>query len=76
MVPESDHLTLLHIFQRYRSSGCRAAWCNKHFLNSKGMRKAAEVRSQLVDLMKEQGMEVSIGYIVLLLVHLICWIVG
>ncbi|GJQ12399.1 hypothetical protein GpartN1_g4190.t1 [Galdieria partita] len=58
LVPESDHLTLLHIFQRYRGSGCRAEWCNKHFLNSKGMRKAAEVRSQLVDLMKEQGMEV------------------
>ncbi|GJD06313.1 Pre-mRNA-splicing factor ATP-dependent RNA helicase PRP16 [Galdieria sulphuraria] len=59
LVPESDHLTLLHIFQRYRSNGCRAEWCNKHFLNSKGMRKAAEVRSQLVDLMKEQGMELA-----------------
>eukprot|EP00871_Galdieria_phlegrea_P004936 jgi/Galph1/5443/GphlegSOOS_G4026.1 len=59
LVPESDHLTLLHIFQRYRSSGYRAEWCNKHFLNSKGMRKAAEVRSQLVDLMQEQKMELT-----------------
>jgi len=58
-VPESDHLTLLHVYQRWKASGCRAEWCNKHFINSKGMRKAQEVRSQLLDVMKEEKIDVS-----------------
>lgn len=56
-VPESDHLTLLHVYQRWRSAGSRADWCIKHFINAKGMRKAREVREQLIELTKNQQMK-------------------
>lgn len=31
-MPESDHLTLLHVYQQWKTNGYRADWCNQHFL--------------------------------------------
>ena len=42
-VPESDHLTLLHIYQQWKQNGYRSDWCDRHFLQAKGLRKAKEV---------------------------------
>jgi len=58
-VPESDHLTLLHVYQQWQKHGYNAGWCKDHFLHVKGLRKVREVRSQLVDIMKKQRMEVK-----------------
>ncbi|CAG8620152.1 11452_t:CDS:10 [Funneliformis mosseae] len=57
-VPESDHLTLLHVYTQWKSHGFRDEWCIKHFIHSKAMRKAQEVRSQLMDIMKAEKMEI------------------
>ena len=35
-VPESDHLTLLHVYQQWKNNGYRPDWCSKHFLQPKG----------------------------------------
>ncbi|KAJ1661857.1 Pre-mRNA-splicing factor ATP-dependent RNA helicase PRP16 [Coemansia sp. RSA 1646] len=51
-VPESDHLTLLNVYNQWRSNGYRDSWCTRHFVHSKSMRKAREVRDQLVDILK------------------------
>ncbi|KAG6550822.1 hypothetical protein Mapa_007618 [Marchantia paleacea] len=53
-VPESDHLTLLNVYQQWKSNQYRGDWCNDHFLHVKGLRKAREVRSQLMDILKSQ----------------------
>lgn len=53
-VPESDHLTLLNVYLRAKQNKFDAQWCNRHFIHSKGIRKAREVHAQLVDLMKQQ----------------------
>ncbi|GLJ24442.1 hypothetical protein SUGI_0466750 [Cryptomeria japonica] len=53
-VPESDHLTLLNVYQQWKSNQYRGDWCNDHFLHVKGLRKAREVRSQLLDILKMQ----------------------
>ncbi|KAF9910625.1 DEAH-box RNA helicase prp16 [Lobosporangium transversale] len=55
-VPESDHLTLLNVYTQWRSNGYRDDWCVKHFVQPKAMRKAREVRSQLMDMMKTEKM--------------------
>ena len=55
-VPESDHLTLLNVYLRAKQYRFDAAWCTKHFIHSKGIRKAREVHAQLLDLMKQQRM--------------------
>ncbi|GJR20301.1 pre-mRNA-splicing factor ATP-dependent RNA helicase DEAH7 [Tanacetum coccineum] len=51
-VPESDHLTLLNVYQQWKANQYRGDWCNDHFLQVKGLKKAREVRSQLLDILK------------------------
>ncbi|KAJ3080007.1 DEAH-box RNA helicase prp16 [Quaeritorhiza haematococci] len=51
-VSESDHLTLLHVYTQWKVNGFRDDWCTEHFVHPKAMRKAREVRQQLVDIMK------------------------
>jgi HrpA-like RNA helicase len=43
-VPESDHLTLLHVYQQWKNNGYRGDWCARHYLQGKGLKKAKEVR--------------------------------
>jgi hypothetical protein len=43
-VPESDHLTLLHVYTQWKNAGYRGDWCERHYLQAKGLRKAKEVR--------------------------------
>lgn len=58
-IPESDHLTLLHVYQRWYSSGCRNDWCSRNYINSKSIRKAREVREQLIEIAKSQYMDLN-----------------
>ncbi|GMH38447.1 hypothetical protein BSKO_06331 [Bryopsis sp. KO-2023] len=56
--PESDHLTLLHVYRQWKANNYRSSWCTQHFLHARGLRKAKEVRSQLLDIMKAQNIPV------------------
>ncbi|KZT58418.1 P-loop containing nucleoside triphosphate hydrolase protein [Calocera cornea HHB12733] len=56
-VPESDHLTLLNVYNMWKMHGYRDDWSMRHFLHPKLLRKAREVRAQLEDIMKFQRME-------------------
>ncbi|KAK6332833.1 DEAH-box RNA helicase prp16 [Orbilia brochopaga] len=58
-VPESDHLTLLHVYSQWRSNGYADGWCIKHFLHPKALRRAREIRQQLLDIMKFQKLEIT-----------------
>nr|CAH8854162.1 unnamed protein product [Trichobilharzia regenti] len=61
-VPESDHLTLLNVFTQWRKSGYSSAFCAKHFLHLKAMRKVREVRQQMKEIMEQHNMNLrSIG---------------
>ncbi|XP_010549285.1 PREDICTED: pre-mRNA-splicing factor ATP-dependent RNA helicase DEAH7 isoform X2 [Tarenaya hassleriana] len=52
-VPESDHLTLLNVYKQWKEHDYRGDWCNDHFLQVKGLKKAREVRAQLLDILKQ-----------------------
>jgi pre-mRNA-splicing factor ATP-dependent RNA helicase DHX38/PRP16 len=56
-VPESDHLTLLNVYQRAKQYKFDSDWCARHFIHAKGIRKAREVHAQLLDLMNQQKLE-------------------
>jgi pre-mRNA-splicing factor ATP-dependent RNA helicase DHX38/PRP16 len=58
-VGESDHLTLLHVYNQWKSNGYRDSWSVQHFLHPKSMRKAREIRTQLIDIMKKEKIAVS-----------------
>ena len=62
-VHDSDHLTLLTVYQQWTANGCRDGWCVKHFLHPKALRRAQEIRNQITDIMKSSGMSmISCGY--------------
>ncbi|KAG7798764.1 hypothetical protein KL929_001807 [Ogataea haglerorum] len=57
-VAESDHLTLVNIFNLFRSNGCKESWCTKNFLQYKSLRRAVEIHSQLSQIMKSQKLAI------------------
>jgi len=58
-VPESDHLTYLHVYAQWKANGYSDGWCTRHFLHSKSLRRAKEVREQIVDIMKVQELAIT-----------------
>ncbi|KAF1840581.1 P-loop containing nucleoside triphosphate hydrolase protein [Cucurbitaria berberidis CBS 394.84] len=55
-VPESDHLTLLHVYTQWKVNGYSDGWCIRHFLHPKALRRAKEIRDQIHDIMEKQKM--------------------
>jgi pre-mRNA-splicing factor ATP-dependent RNA helicase DHX38/PRP16 len=54
-VVESDHLTLLNVFRLWKAHGSSDSWCVANFVHPKAMRRAEEVRLQLLDILRQQG---------------------
>ena len=44
----------MNVYQRAKQYKFDSEWCTKHFIHSKGIRKAREIHAQLLDLMKQQ----------------------
>lgn len=59
LVPESDHLTLLNVFRQWIAHGSSDTWCIQHFIHPKALRRAQEVREQLLEILRQQRMQVS-----------------
>jgi pre-mRNA-splicing factor ATP-dependent RNA helicase DHX16 len=47
-----DHISMLNVFNEWRDSGFSSQWCNENFVQSKSMKRARDVRDQLVALCK------------------------
>lgn len=58
-VPESDHLTYLHVYDQWKMHNYDQEWATKHFIHGKALKKVREVRSQLLDIMKTLKMELN-----------------
>jgi pre-mRNA-splicing factor ATP-dependent RNA helicase DHX38/PRP16 len=58
-VPESDHLTLLNVYQQWKANGYSDRWATEHFLHGKALKKGREVRQQLMDILQTQKMNYS-----------------
>jgi pre-mRNA-splicing factor ATP-dependent RNA helicase DHX38/PRP16 len=58
-VPESDHLTLLNVYNQWAKAGYSGSWCAAHFIHVKALKKAREVRQQLTDIMRSQGIPLT-----------------
>ncbi|KAB0795763.1 hypothetical protein PPYR_09824 [Photinus pyralis] len=58
-VPESDHLTYLHVYNQWKQNNYSSHWCNEHFIHVKAMRKVREVRQQLKDIVIQQKLKID-----------------
>lgn len=46
-----DHLTLLNVYNQWAATDFSTQWCYENFIQHKSMRRARDVREQLVNLL-------------------------
>jgi len=56
-VPESDHLTLLNVYEEWRLNDNSKEWANENYLNYKSLKKVNDVRKQIVLIMQNNNIE-------------------
>ena len=50
--PEGDHLTLLTVYNAWKQSKFSSPWCYDNFIQAGNMRRAQDVRKQLIDILE------------------------
>lgn len=50
--PHGDHLTLLNVYNAWKHSGYSAPWCFENFIQARSMKRAKDVREQIVKIMQ------------------------
>jgi pre-mRNA-splicing factor ATP-dependent RNA helicase DHX38/PRP16 len=58
-VPESDHLTLLNVYEKWKMNSYSVEWANEHFFHAKSLKKVREVRQQLLYIMKNNHIDLN-----------------
>lgn len=58
-VPESDHCTMLNVYQQWALNGYSAKWCTEHFVHQKSLKKVREVRGQMEEIMQQQRLQIN-----------------
>ncbi|KAK0726344.1 ATP-dependent RNA helicase DHX8 [Apiosordaria backusii] len=49
--PHGDHLTLLNVYNSWKNHGFSPTWCHENFIQARSMRRAKDVRDQIVKIM-------------------------
>ena len=50
--PEGDHLTVLTVYNGWKASKFSNPWCSENFIQPRQMRRAQDVRKQLLGIME------------------------
>lgn len=50
--PEGDHLTLLTVYEAWKNNDMRNNWCHDNFIHARAMKRAHDVRKQLLTIMQ------------------------
>ena len=50
--PHGDHLTLLNVYNGWKQSNYSSPWCFENFIQARHMRRAKEIRQQLLKIMQ------------------------
>ncbi|KHN98470.1 ATP-dependent RNA helicase DHX8 [Metarhizium album ARSEF 1941] len=50
--PHGDHLTFLNVYNTWKQNGYSYPWCFENFIQARSMRRAKDVRDQLVKIME------------------------
>ncbi|KAH6806578.1 ATP-dependent RNA helicase [Perilla frutescens var. frutescens] len=56
--PEGDHLTLLAVYEAWKAKNFSGPWCFENFIQSRSLRKAQDVRKQLLSIMDKYKLNV------------------
>ncbi|OAY52006.1 probable pre-mRNA-splicing factor ATP-dependent RNA helicase DEAH5 [Manihot esculenta] len=56
--PEGDHLTLLGVYDAWKAKGFSGPWCSENFVQFRSLRRAQDVRKQLLTIMDKYKLDV------------------
>jgi len=56
--PEGDHITLLAVFEAYKRARMSNPWCYENFLQARALRRAQDVRTQLISILDRYQMDI------------------
>ncbi|KAF3510131.1 hypothetical protein F2Q69_00009709 [Brassica cretica] len=56
--PEGDHLTLLAVYEAWKANNFSGQWCFDNFIQSRSLRRAQDVRKQLLSIMGKYKLDV------------------
>ncbi|KAL2643858.1 hypothetical protein R1flu_011445 [Riccia fluitans] len=56
--PEGDHLTLLAVYEAWKAKNFSGPWCFENFVQSRSLRRAQDVRKQLLSIMDRYKLDV------------------
>ncbi|KAJ6748869.1 hypothetical protein OIU79_029870 [Salix purpurea] len=56
--PEGDHLTLLAVYEAWKAKNFSGPWCFENFVQSRSLRRAQDVRKQLLGIMDKYKLDV------------------
>jgi ATP-dependent RNA helicase DHX8/PRP22 len=56
---EGDHLTLLAVYEAWKANNFSNPWCYENFIQARSMRRAQDIRKQLLAIMDRYKMEVT-----------------
>ncbi|XP_063932493.1 ATP-dependent RNA helicase DHX8-like [Zophobas morio] len=56
--PEGDHLTLLTVYNSWKNNKFSNMWCHENFLQARSLRRAQDVRKQLLSIMDRYKLNV------------------
>ncbi|KAI3710655.1 hypothetical protein L2E82_40444 [Cichorium intybus] len=56
--PEGDHLTLLAVYEAWKAKNFSGPWCFDNFVQSRSLRRAQDVRKQLLSIMDKYKLDV------------------
>lgn len=56
--PEGDHLTLLAVYEAWKAKNFSGPWCFENFVQSRSLRRAQDVRKQLLAIMDRYKLDV------------------
>ncbi|CAN0843863.1 Probable pre-mRNA-splicing factor ATP-dependent RNA helicase DEAH5 [Linum grandiflorum] len=56
--PEGDHFTLLAVYEAWKANNLSGPWCFENFVQSRSLRRAQDVRKQLLTIMDKYKLDV------------------
>eukprot|EP00826_Nyctotherus_ovalis_P005737 TRINITY_DN11305_c0_g1_i7.p1 TRINITY_DN11305_c0_g1~~TRINITY_DN11305_c0_g1_i7.p1 ORF type:complete len:479 (+),score=149.72 TRINITY_DN11305_c0_g1_i7:48-1439(+) len=51
--PDGDHLSMLTVYEAWRTNNCSNKWCFDNFIHARSLKRAQDVRSQIIDIFKK-----------------------
>ncbi|CAL1357892.1 unnamed protein product [Linum trigynum] len=54
-----DHIALLRVYNSWKETDFSSGWCRENFIQARSMKRARDVRDQLMNLMEKAGIELN-----------------